>query len=88
MLQLLKKKKISWVVPQLPEKWMFLQVLYCCDCISLNQWLRAVREATLPELTLIEALQRHPRMEGERAWLHYDRTNYYLFGEQAGMIDD
>lgn len=67
---------------------MFLQVQHYCDCISLNQWLRSVTEATLPELTLIEALQRHPRVEGEEAWLRYNRTNYYLFGEQGGKIDE
>lgn len=67
---------------------MFLQVLYYCDCISLNQRLRAITEATLPELTLIEALQRHARVEGEEAWLRDDRTNYYLFGEQGGTIDE
>lgn len=82
-----RKKNISWVVSQLPEKWMFLQVLCYCDCISLNQRLRAVTEATLPELTLIETLQRHPHVKGEGAWLRYNRTNYHLFGEQGGTID-
>lgn len=67
---------------------MFLEVQCYCDCISLNQRLRAVTEATLPELTLIDALQRHPCMEGEGAWLRQDRTNYYLFGERGGTIDE